>query len=108
VLSNLIENAIKFSDDGPIVVSDERTSEGAVIIRVSDQGVGIDPDALPHIFEGPAATAQKATPTGSGLGLYLSRRLVEAHGGTLEVESKAGAGATFKVTLPPGTARVEP
>lgn len=108
VLSNLIENAIKFSDDGPIVVSAERASEGAVTIRVSDQGVGIDPDALPHIFEGPAAAAQKATPTGSGLGLYLSRRLVEAHGGTLEAESRAGAGATFRVTLPSGTARVEP
>ena len=108
VLSNLIENAIKFSDDGPIVVSSEATSEGETAIRVSDLGVGIDPDALPRIFEGPADAAQKATPSGSGLGLYLSRRLVEAHGGTLEAESTAGSGATFSVTLPPGTAPVEP
>lgn len=108
VLSNLIENAIKFSDDGPIVVSSKPAPEGAVTIRVSDQGVGIDPEALPHIFEGPASEAQKAMPSGSGLGLYLSRRLVEAHGGTLEAESTAGVGATFSLTLPPGTARVEP
>jgi len=108
VLSNLIENAIKFSDDGPIEVTAERTLEGGLTVRVSDQGVGIDRDTLPHVFEGPTAAAQKAMPSGSGLGLYLSRRLVEAHGGSLEVESTEGAGATFSVTLPPGTARVEP
>ena len=108
VVSNLIENAIKFSDDGPIEVTAERTAEGSTLLRVSDNGVGIAPEARPHIFQGPASSAQKATPSGSGLGLYLSRRLVELHGGTIHVDSEEGSGSIFTVTLPAGKAGVEP
>jgi len=108
VISNLIENAIKFSDDGPIEITAERTAEGSTLLQVSDRGVGIAPEILPHIFQGPASSAQKATPSGSGLGLYLSRRLIEAHGGTLRVASEERSGSTFSVTLPAGEARVEP
>ncbi len=99
VFGNLIENAIKFSDEGEILVS-ARAADGAVEIKVTDAGVGIEPDRQQDIFFGPASAGQKATPSGSGLGLYLSRRLVEAHGGVLTVESEPGQGSTFCVSLP--------
>ena len=95
-LSNLVENAIKFSDEGPIVVA---AADGT--ITVSDRGVGIPDDLIGEIFAGPAPHAQKSGPSGSGLGLYLTRRLVEAHGGTVSVESAVGEGSTFTVKLPP-------
>ncbi|HEV2754834.1 MAG TPA: HAMP domain-containing sensor histidine kinase [Actinomycetota bacterium] len=94
-LSNLVENAIKFSDEGPVVVaSDDGT------ITVTDEGVGIAPDLIGEIFAGPAPHAQAAGPSGLGLGLYLTRRLVEAHGGTVSVESEVGKGSKFTIELP--------
>lgn len=99
VIFNLVENAIKFSDDGAIELAGRRDAD-AVEITVRDRGVGIDDERLPTIFGGPQPATQRATPSGSGLGLYLSRRLVEAHGGTLSVDSKVGAGSTFFVRLP--------
>ncbi|HVF52720.1 MAG TPA: HAMP domain-containing sensor histidine kinase [Actinomycetota bacterium] len=102
VFSNLIENAIKFSDDGPITVS-AREEDGATVVKVTDQGVGIMADRISGVFTGPGESAGgAASPSGSGLGLYLTRRLVEAHGGTIAVESTEGEGATFTFTLPPG------
>jgi signal transduction histidine kinase len=99
VLANLIENAIKFSDEGPITVDAIRDGEFSQV-RIADSGVGIPADRLDDIFSGPAPKAGHATPLGSGLGLYISRRLVEAHGGSIGVESKEGAGSTFTVRLP--------
>ena len=99
VFSNIIENAVKFSDDGPIEVKG-RLSGSDVIVTVSDEGVGIEPERLPEIFSGPAPGGQKATPSGTGLGLYLSRRLVELHDGDISVESTEGSGSTFSVRLP--------
>ena len=93
-LSNLVENAIKFSDEGPIVVA---ARDGA--ITVSDEGVGIAPDLIGEIFSGPAPHAQKSGPSGTGLGLYLTRRLVEAHGGSITVDSEVGKGSTFTIRL---------
>ena len=101
VLTNLVENAVKFSDEGAILVRGW-TSEGGVEVAVSDEGVGIEAERLPDIFSGPGPTGQKATPLGTGLGLYLSRRLVEAHGGTLEVDSTEGKGSTFIMRVPAG------
>lgn len=94
-LSNLVENAIKFSDEGPIVVA---ASDGA--ITVSDDGVGIAADLVGEIFSGPAPHAQKSGPSGTGLGLYLTRRLIEAHGGSITVDSEVGKGSTFTIRLP--------
>ncbi len=99
VLGNLIENAIKFSDEGAILV-EGRASPPAVELSVSDQGVGIEPERLEAVFSGPGPTGQKATPSGTGLGLYLSKRLMEAHGGSISVRSSRGTGSTFTITLP--------
>lgn len=106
ILRNLIENAIKFSDDGPIRI-EARLENEVVETRVSDEGVGIPEERLGSVFSGPAPTAQKSGPTGAGLGLYLTRRLTEAHGGTIRVESKVDAGSTFVVSLPPAEALPE-
>jgi signal transduction histidine kinase len=103
VLSNLIENAIKFSEDGSIEVS--ATTDGAeVTIVVSDHGVGIEPERLGDVFSGPAPSGQISTPSGTGLGLYLTRRLVEAHSGSIGVQSTPGEGSVFTVTLPAAAA----
>ena len=99
VFSNVIENAVKFSDEGPIAVTGE-TDGSDVLIHVSDEGVGIEAERLPEIFSGPAPGGQKATPSGTGLGLYLSRRLVELHHGEITVESTEDEGSTFTVRLP--------
>jgi signal transduction histidine kinase len=99
VIGNLLENAIKFSDDGDIVVAAE-SQDGHVTFSVTDAGVGIDPERLPEIFKGPAPAGQRSGPSGSGLGLYLTRRLIEAHGGEISVDSRLQEGSTFTVTLP--------
>jgi signal transduction histidine kinase len=99
VLRNLIENAIKFSDRGPVTV-DAREGGDVVEIDVRDEGFGIEPERLPEIFSGPAPRGSAASPSGTGLGLYLTRRLVEAHGGRITVESVPGQGSTFTVSVP--------
>ena len=99
VLNNLIENAVKFSDEGPIRITTSPDGDKVAIV-VADSGVGIEPDRLEHVFSGPAPAGGRSTPSGTGLGLYLSRRLVEAHGGSIEVESELEKGSTFTVTLP--------
>ncbi len=99
VLGNLIENAIKFSDDGPIVVDGSSVGD-TIEVSVADSGVGIEPDRLRSVFHGPGPSGQKATPSGTGLGLYLSKRLVEAHGGSIKVESSPGKGSKFTIVIP--------
>lgn len=108
VVANLIENAIKFSDEGAIIVA-AREDDSHTVISVRDEGVGIDPELLPHVFSGPATPGGRATPSGSGLGLYLSRGLVELHEGRIDADSALGAGSTFTVTLPaPASDREQP
>ena len=99
VIATLVENAVKFSEDGPIEVVG-RAEEEAAALKVSDRGVGIEPERLQTVFAGPGPAGQMAGPTGTGLGLYLTKRLVEAHGGTLSVESALDEGSTFTVRLP--------
>ncbi len=99
VLGNLIENAIKFSDEGAIVVDGAAIGD-RLAVSIADRGVGIEADRLESVFYGPGPSGQKATPSGTGLGLYLSKRLVEAHGGSIEVESTRGRGSKFTILLP--------
>jgi signal transduction histidine kinase len=102
VIANLLENALKFSDDGRIAIDGRASTNGMVELTVSDNGVGIDSDRLPHVFAGPASDRTQAAPSGTGLGLYLSRGLVEAHGGSIGVDSHPGRGSVFTVSIPRG------
>jgi signal transduction histidine kinase len=99
VIFNLLENALKFSDGGPVDVS-ATNSDGELALVVADEGIGIDSTRLPDLFDGPAPPGQHATPSGTGLGLLLSSKLVQAHGGSISVESRSPGGSTFTVTLP--------
>jgi len=98
VLTNLVENAAKYADPkGMRVVG--QAGEGEVSVAVVDQGPGIPASDLPRVFTKFFRRAE-TRPTGSGLGLWISRGLVEAHGGKLVVESTVGQGSTFRFSLP--------
>ncbi|MFN3430312.1 MAG: ATP-binding protein [Candidatus Sericytochromatia bacterium] len=102
VLTNLIGNAIKFTpEDGRIVVTAASDAE-TVELAVTDTGIGIPEDKLPRLFEKffQVDRSLRRVYGGAGLGLAISKALVEAHGGTISVESVAGAGSTFRVRLP--------
>ena len=101
LVDNLISNSIKYSDTGGEVKVDAHADDGHVVVRVRDHGPGIDPAQQGQIFEKFGRAAGSAKP-GTGLGLFLSRSFAEAHGGTLEVESRPGEGATFTLRLPAG------
>ena len=114
VVSNLLNNAVKFTkDDGNIVIS-VRTVESsnniastyksielkedkAVIVTVKDTGIGIDPEVFPKLFE----KFMSRSFQGTGLGLFISKNIIEAHGGKIWAENNVdGQGATFHFTLP--------
>jgi signal transduction histidine kinase len=101
VLTNLIENAAKYSDAGkPIRVRVEPAGAGAAI-AVQDEGQGIPRDELPHLFD--RFFQGRRNPrkrTGLGLGLFIAQRIVEGHDGHIDVESSEGVGSTFRVWLP--------
>ncbi len=99
MLRNLIENAIKFSDEGAITVS-ARNAGDDVEVAVTDAGIGIESDRIPDLFSGPAPSGQRSGPSGTGLGLYLTRRLAEAHGGSISVTSEHEKGSVFVLSLP--------
>jgi signal transduction histidine kinase len=99
VVVNLLTNALRYGANQPIDVRLEPLPD-AVAIRVKDRGVGIAPEDQARIFEQFVRVGDRKRANGLGLGLYISRRLVEAHAGTIRVESAPGEGATFTVTLP--------
>ena len=98
VLTNLVENAAKYASPKGMAVAGE-AHNGLVAISVVDRGEGIPSSDLPRVFTKFFRRAE-TRPTGSGLGLWISRGLVEAHGGRLVVESVMGHGSTFRFTLP--------
>lgn len=100
IVVNLVGNAIKFNNEGGTVdVGVERNDE-QIIIKVSDDGVGISQTHLPHIFEAFYHVDNKASQIGTGVGLSLVKQAVEALHGTITVDSVVGKGTTFVVTLP--------
>jgi len=100
-LVNLLHNAVKYSHPGGVVTVEACADGDQVCISVSDQGVGIPPDELPHIFGAfYRGRASMAGEVGAGLGLAVTRRIVEAHGGVITAESTPGKGSTFTVALP--------
>jgi signal transduction histidine kinase len=96
---NLVENAIKFTERGGIAVSASGVGE-TVVVEVTDTGIGVAAERLPHIFERFYRADPSRSAPGAGLGLSLARQIVENHGGTLSARSREGEGSTFSVTLP--------
>ena len=99
VLINLIENAIKYATPGAVTVSGEDAGDH-VVVRVADEGEGIDPDHLPNIFLKFYRRGSGERRTGTGLGLYICRGIVQAHDGELIVERSDPTGTVFAVRLP--------
>jgi PAS domain S-box-containing protein len=100
VLDNLLGNAVKYSPPGSEVVLSVSASGDVARVRVSDQGEGVAPDAVPHLFERFYRGEQRGSAAGLGLGLYITRMLVEAHGGRVWVETEPGKGSTFTFAVP--------
>jgi len=102
VLANLVSNAIKFSEDGGTIMVRARVEGSELVVSVQDQGIGIATEALPHLFERFYQADDSGTrwQGGTGLGLYISRQIVEAHGGRIWVDSNVGEGSTFSFALP--------
>jgi PAS domain S-box-containing protein len=99
VFSNLIGNALRFTPSGGrITVKVKRKDAGAVCFSVKDTGTGIAPEHVPHLFD--RFWQAKGGREGAGLGLTISKGIIEAHGGQLWVESTPGQGSTFSFTLP--------
>lgn len=100
VFTNVIGNALKYSPPETEVLVTAKRVDGEVEISVTDRGVGIAPEDLPHIFERFYRAKGVRRGEGLGLGLYIAKMLVEAHGGRIWVKSELGKGSTFSFTLP--------
>jgi PAS domain S-box-containing protein len=99
VVTNLLANAVKYGGGNPVEIEyGPREDRASLVVR--DHGIGIDPVDQPQIFERFERAVSSRNYGGLGLGLYIVKRIVEAHGGTVRVESTPGAGATFFVDLP--------
>jgi len=100
VVINLLSNAIKYSDPGgSVTIKVEKRGE-ELLFQISDCGVGMSREALHHLFERFYRAEDKLARGGTGLGLYITRQIIEAHGGQIWAESKLGEGSTFSFTLP--------
>jgi len=98
VLNNLVTNALRHTKNGEIKISAEQR-ENQVAVSVHDTGSGISGEYLPHIFD-KFVQVPDAPTGGAGLGLTISKSIVEAHGGQISVQSQTGQGTTFTFTLP--------
>ena len=99
VITNLLTNALKFGQGHPIEIR-VHNAGAAARLTVRDHGVGIDPGRQPFVFDRFERAVSSRNYGGLGLGLYITRRIIQAHGGTVTVESEPSQGATFTVTLP--------
>lgn len=96
VLSNLLDNAIKFTPSGTIIISTKRDDNNLVIVSVKDTGKGIDPEIHPKLFQRFITNSD----SGTGLGLFISKNIVEAQSGSIWAQNNKDGGATFSFTLP--------
>ncbi len=99
VLTNLVGNAVKFSPEGTDIVLVSRRRNDDILFAVVDQGPGISPDHLPHVFDRYFHTPQEGE-RAVGLGLSIAKGVVEAHGGVIWAESELGKGSRFYFSLP--------
>jgi signal transduction histidine kinase len=100
VLGNLVRNAIKFTPDGGTVTIGVRAESGMLVFFVRDSGVGITRERQARVFDRYWQAADGARSRGSGLGLSIAKGIVEAHGGSIWLESAPGSGTTFFFSLP--------
>jgi signal transduction histidine kinase/FixJ family two-component response regulator len=105
VLGNLVSNAVKFTDEGSVSLTAERTLDG-LVFAVRDTGIGMAPEAAPLLFNkfSQVDDSNERRFGGTGLGLAICRELIEMMGGTIEVETAPGQGSTFRVRVPAGRA----
>jgi two-component system phosphate regulon sensor histidine kinase PhoR len=110
VMLNLVGNAIKFSGEGGKITVNAQATHNEILVQIIDQGIGIPAEALPHLFQKFYQIDGSATRIrgGLGLGLYITKQIVEAHGGRIWVESKLDKGSTFSFTVPLTVAPGEP
>jgi len=104
VVQNLAGNALKYSSPGTSIRVEARCDEDELVVSIADRGAGIAGDDLPRIFERFYRGVRRGRSEGLGLGLYISRLIVTAHGGRIWCESRQGEGTTFSFTLPLGEA----
>ncbi|HSG42113.1 MAG TPA: hybrid sensor histidine kinase/response regulator [Anaerolineales bacterium] len=97
---NIFGNAIKYSRDGSKVSLQVIEDEKEIVISIKDSGIGISEDDLPHIFDGFFRGKSNEKTEGYGIGLAVSKQIIEAHNGSIAVESESGKGSTFVVRLP--------
>jgi len=100
VLSNLLDNAVKFTPSGGKVFIKACCAGGELHLSVSDTGAGIEPSEVNHLFERYMRLDRHANVPGTGLGLFVAKSIVEAHGGRIGVTSNLGHGTTFDIVLP--------
>ena len=97
VISSLLKNAIKFTKEGTITIAAEKMDYNEAVVGVKDTGEGIDPEIMPRLF---AKFATKSF-EGTGLGLFISKSIIEAHGGRMWAENNAdGKGSSFCFSIP--------
>ena len=98
VLSNLLDNALKFTKEGNIIITTKKLKENEeIMVSIKDSGTGIDPEILPQLFTKFATKSEQ----GTGLGLFISKNIIEAHGGIMRGENNSESnGSTFYFTLP--------
>jgi two-component system, NtrC family, sensor histidine kinase KinB len=99
-LGNLLDNALTYTDRGGKITVGARANGDTVTLSVADTGVGIAPEALPHVFEKFFRVPGQSKGVGTGLGLAIVQEIVAAHGGTITCESAPGKGTIFRMTLP--------
>jgi signal transduction histidine kinase len=104
-ISILLDNAVKYTPEGGRVTMRIVEEDGSVGVEVSDTGIGIPEDQIPHVFERFYRAEEARSTEGLGLGLSIARQIAEDHKGSIEVRSKLGEGSTFIIRIPRGIPR---